>query len=509
MAGPAALTCSLVVATRERATLLDRYLAAVARLEVGPDEVIVVDNSRGDETTSVTASRHGAGYVLAETGGQSAARDAGARVAGGDVIVFSDDDVIPDPDWLLRLLAPLAQPEVLVVAGRIMPTSVTSEAQRLFAETAFDFGRLPRTVALETPGWFEICNFGGFGAGTNMAFRRDAFALWPGFRESLGHGTPIPGNEEHYAFFQLVRLGHTLAYTPDAVVRHPFPETMDELRRLELRNATRLGGYATLLLVEEPEHRRDVLRFLRAAAVRRRPFGESADRGRTRVGLAHEARGGGSARADAVRTVTSDPGTKASPGLTRPTDRRTPARVVHLLSSGGSSGAAQTQIVRALAQGLDPEAFETEAWMLNEGGMLVPGLTAAGAHAEVVRFAGVRDPVGALRVGRALIRRRPAIIHLHIGGRARIALARRLTSARLVAHLWGAYADDGLTALPLDQLARRADVTIATSRAVGAAIDVPATVVYPGVDAAEHPGGPAATAGGRNRGATRAGEANR
>jgi hypothetical protein len=52
-------------------------------------------------------------------------------------------------------------------------------------------------VDRQTPAWFERANFGGIGDGGNMAFRRYAFAVWPGFDVRLGRGALLHGGEEH------------------------------------------------------------------------------------------------------------------------------------------------------------------------------------------------------------------------------------------------------------------------------------------------------------------------
>jgi hypothetical protein len=102
-----------------------------------------------------------------------------------------------------------------------------------------------------------------------MAFRRRVFEEWPGFRESFGLGAPLPGGEENYAFFELISLGFTVVYTPDAVVDHPLPGTFSELRsrrRLLLGQAL---AYMTLLVREEPEFRWRIGRYALHKGVRR------------------------------------------------------------------------------------------------------------------------------------------------------------------------------------------------------------------------------------------------
>jgi hypothetical protein len=129
-----------------------------------------------------------------------------------------------------------------------------------------DLGEVPFRVDRMTLCWFEMANFGGVGVGPNMAFRRALFDAGWGFRESLGPGGGIPG-EEHYAFFTIIRGGHTIAYVPAAVVHHHYPATIAALRRRQFRILQGAAAYMVMLLVEEPEFRWNTLRYM-AQAIR-------------------------------------------------------------------------------------------------------------------------------------------------------------------------------------------------------------------------------------------------
>jgi hypothetical protein len=120
----------------------------------------------------------------------------------------------------------------------------------------------PVVVDKHHPEWFGIAGFGGIGPGCNMALRRRAFEFWPGFHEGTDRGTPVHGGGEQHAFFSLVDRGFAVAYTPHAVVSHPFPATMQELRKRYLRDLTASTAYFTMMLVEESANRAATLRYL-------------------------------------------------------------------------------------------------------------------------------------------------------------------------------------------------------------------------------------------------------
>jgi len=93
---------SVVIPTRDRPRPLARCLAALAdQQSCGDYEVIVVDDgsSRSEVIEGIVAAEPRARLVRAAGCGAAAARNAGARVASGSVLLFTDDDCVPAPGW--------------------------------------------------------------------------------------------------------------------------------------------------------------------------------------------------------------------------------------------------------------------------------------------------------------------------------------------------------------------------------------------------------------------------
>jgi cellulose synthase/poly-beta-1,6-N-acetylglucosamine synthase-like glycosyltransferase len=260
-------SCSVVICTRDRPEKLEQCLEAVARLNYPRVDVLVVDNAPSDSRTRQLAARWGVRYLVEPVAGLSRARNCGARACDTEVIAFLDDDAIPEPEWLSALAAEFQEPLVMAVTGRTLPLSIETDAERLFARLGgFESGGEERlAVDRQSPFWFERANFGGIGNGGNMAFRRRAFDLWPGFEERLGRGAIVFAGEEDHAFFTLIDRGYRVVYTPHAVARHPVPRTMPELRAFLLRNLSAATAYMTFLFVEEPRYRWAVIRYVAEA----------------------------------------------------------------------------------------------------------------------------------------------------------------------------------------------------------------------------------------------------
>ena len=190
-------------------------------------EVLVVDNNSRDQTREVVEDfcrRHPSRfrYLFEPQQGKSYALNAGIRAARGEILAFLDDDVTVDPRWLDNLTAPLRNGEWAGSGGRTIPTQAFTPPDWLALDgpysmmgilyAHFDLGDKPRELD-QAP------------YGTNMAFRREMFEKYGGFRTDMG---PSPGseirNEDTEFGRRLLAAGERLRYEPSAVVYHPPPE---------------------------------------------------------------------------------------------------------------------------------------------------------------------------------------------------------------------------------------------------------------------------------------------
>ncbi|ALV06510.1 glycosyltransferase [Roseateles depolymerans] len=122
-------TLSVVVPTYLRPMLLERCLLALLAQSLPRErfEIVVVDDGHDDRTrerVQVLASRTDAPvmrYLRPDHGrGPAVARNAGWRGANGTVVAFTDDDTIPDVDWLARGLEAMADhPDWVAASGRV------------------------------------------------------------------------------------------------------------------------------------------------------------------------------------------------------------------------------------------------------------------------------------------------------------------------------------------------------------------------------------------------------
>src|SRR4051794_2884259 len=113
-------TVSVLIPSWRRYDDLTRVLAALPDQQHKPDEVLVVVRPDDTRSREIVAAAEGIPVreVLVEEPGLVAARNAGLDAAGCDIVAFLDDDAIPEPDWLERMLAHYDTPGVGAVGGR-------------------------------------------------------------------------------------------------------------------------------------------------------------------------------------------------------------------------------------------------------------------------------------------------------------------------------------------------------------------------------------------------------
>lgn len=245
---------SVGICTWNRAASLDRTLTALATVHIptGWDwEVLVVNNNSTDDTDQVIA-RHATALpirrVFEPTPGISFARNAAVRSAQGDVLVWIDDDALPEPDWLVQLVAGLETFDADLVFGKVLPK--------------WESGRPPRWYSVEFAGMYALLDLGGdprvltdsryIGHNVNLAFRRRLLDAIGSYREDLGVGR-TGGSEDVDLCRRAYAAGLRVVYQPHAVVHHVIPAQRCTKRyvRRYVWNGTR---HQLLLLREEAQH---------------------------------------------------------------------------------------------------------------------------------------------------------------------------------------------------------------------------------------------------------------
>ena len=166
-------------------------------------EVIVTDDSRDETVQNLVANEFPAvRWVQGPRRGPAANRNSGARLCRAEWIVFTDDDCIPDKNWLSAFAAAIESSGADLLEGRTLC--------------------LDRTNAL-TEETIENPNGGNFWS-CNLAVRSTTFESLRGFDEDFVE----PAQEDSEFAARVRAAGYKTIFVRDAVVNHPA-------RRLGLR----------------------------------------------------------------------------------------------------------------------------------------------------------------------------------------------------------------------------------------------------------------------------------
>jgi glycosyltransferase involved in cell wall biosynthesis len=191
--------------THRQPELLERLLDALGHQDLAPDEFeIIVCDDAGSEETRAQVERwretHPVAimYVSVPTPdrGPAAMRNAGWRAARGDVIAFTDDDAIPEPDWLRQGIRALADDAADAASGRIVvplpdePTDYELDAARLASVGFVTANCFCRRSVLQCIGGFD-----------------------PRFRSTWRDGSDL--------FFRLISAGLDVVEATNATVVYP------------------------------------------------------------------------------------------------------------------------------------------------------------------------------------------------------------------------------------------------------------------------------------------------
>ena len=244
-----ATTVSVVICTRDRPADLARCLRSFAQQTRVPDQIVVVDNAPRDDATRQAALSAGVDYVREDRPGLDIARNTGALRATGDIVAYTDDDVVLHPGWLHHIVSAFDHDDIWAVMGLVLPAELATEAQCIF-ERHWSFGRgfSRRDYG---PAFYEAtrrrgCPAWEIGAGANMAIRRRVFDIVGLFDERLDVGAAgCSGDSEMW--YRILYHGGTCRYEPTAVVSHYHRQTYDALAR---QIYAYMSGHTAALLVQ-------------------------------------------------------------------------------------------------------------------------------------------------------------------------------------------------------------------------------------------------------------------
>jgi glycosyltransferase involved in cell wall biosynthesis len=220
---------TIAICTWNRARLLERTLAQMQCLVIPPGvkaEILVVNNNCTDNTDEVIAQHRQSLPIHAlfePTPGKSFAANRAVQEARGDLILWTDDDVLVDPLWVDAYLSAATRwPQAAYFGGVIEPWFEATPPGWI----ANNLKTLGMAYALNNHG--EISRpfrEDEMPFGANMAIRKKAFES-VSFDSALGpSGNNQVRGEETALIRQLKRQGHVGIWVSEAKVKHCIPSS--------------------------------------------------------------------------------------------------------------------------------------------------------------------------------------------------------------------------------------------------------------------------------------------
>ena len=217
---------SIIVCTYNRSESLRSTLDSIKKLSVPEDiqwELIIVDNNSKDNTREVVEkfiekSDINCRYIFEKQQGLSFSRNSGISNANGEIIAFTDDDVIVDENWIRNIGRMFENKDVACVGGKILPVWEKPCPNWLKGELLFNYLALcdlgEETIKLVRPTIW----------GANLSIRTSIFEKYGVFDTNYGHtGEKLYGGEETNYLMSLMEAGEGIFYCPNILVHHCIP----------------------------------------------------------------------------------------------------------------------------------------------------------------------------------------------------------------------------------------------------------------------------------------------
>lgn len=260
---------TVAVCTRDRTDDLIRCLESLNCLDYPKLDVIVVDNASDNDATErlVQAKHPNVRYIHEPRPGLNWARNRAITEAKGDIIAYTDDDVVVDPGWIKAIAEIFSQNNgAMAVTGLVVPYEQETEAQ-IFFELRGGFGRgfkrkwhqMDKNDNKSAASLFGLS--GMFGTGANMAYRRSLFDRVGFFDPALDVGTATHGGGDLEMFFRVLKEGFMLAYEPRAIVRHIHRRHYKQLQTQMASWGTGFYAYLVRSAFRYPDERLAIFRL--------------------------------------------------------------------------------------------------------------------------------------------------------------------------------------------------------------------------------------------------------
>lgn len=220
------LFVSIIIPTYNRSNLLAKTIESFLEIDYPKQllEIIISDNNSSDDTREVVNSflpneTVNVRYHFEKRQGVHFARNAAAKLAKGEILYFTDDDMIADRNMLIELIPSFGHdPKIGTATGRVLPKWEVSPAQWVLNLMSNHLLSLN-----DPPEEFVISNKDCMVFSCHQAIRKEAFFDAGGYNPENTKGLWM-GDGETGLNIKLEKLGHKFAFNGKSVIHHSIPK---------------------------------------------------------------------------------------------------------------------------------------------------------------------------------------------------------------------------------------------------------------------------------------------
>ena len=193
-----------------------------------------MDDGSTDKTNEILKDINNIRLVRQDNAGPAAARNLGASIAKGDIILFTDSDCIPNKDWIQKMTEPLFKDKNIVgTKGRYKTNQIEPIAKFTQLEYEDKYNKMKKRKYID---FIDTYSAG---------FLKEIFVKFDGYDNSF----PVACAEDIELSYRISSKGYKMVFIPEAVVYHTHPNTFYDY----LKKKYKFAYWRMLALKKNPQ----------------------------------------------------------------------------------------------------------------------------------------------------------------------------------------------------------------------------------------------------------------